>query len=116
MTLPSEHIASILREARQERLVRFDADALVRVYVTQDDIEDDPRTRKLVASGAPPEEIVRRLKGIAQAIAQERMDALGTEHGGYVSVSLEPNNKTTDTVNWHAIASPEPEDDYSVER
>jgi hypothetical protein len=114
MTRPSEHIAAILSEAQPERLIRFDVEAHVRVYVTQGDIEDDRRARELIASGASPEEVVRGLRSIAMTIAQERIDAFGNGHGDSVSASVAPDNSTTDTVNWQVIASPEPEDDYGA--
>ena len=56
------------------------------------------------------------LRVIAQAIAEERLEAFSDAHGDSITASIGPKNKTTDTVDWHAIASPEPEDDYNIER
>ena len=116
MTRPSEHVATIVAEAHQERLVRFDFEARVRVFVTQSDIEEDHQTRAVLKIGLAPEDVIAHLRVIAQAIAEERLEAFSDAHGDSITASIGPKNKTTDTVDWHAIASPEPEDDYNIER
>lgn len=117
MTQPSEHVAAIVAESNRERLVRYDVEARIRVYVTQGDIEDDRRTGILVnKSGKSPEEIQELLRSVALSIAQARIDALSDSTGTSVTAYLSPSDKVSDTVDWQALASPEPEDDYSVEQ
>lgn len=91
-----------LHEAQND--MRFDVGCRVEVWVTGDEIREDPRAQQIVNGGTGDiEGKIQMLKNLAQTIAAEKLNTAGD--GVHISCdSLALSNVNLDRIDWNDLA------------
>jgi hypothetical protein len=102
----SSTVKKILGEASED--LRFDCNARVEVWVTQDDLEFRDDVIAILAEGISVEEKKKKILEVARQIASERLSSVkDVEITADVSVS----DINVDRINWGGLLEPEPDTD-----
>lgn len=91
---------------RQGGDMRFDLDCRVEVWVTAEEIAEDPRASQ-IANGAQgnTEGKIAALKNLAQTIAAEKLNSAGRGHGIEITCdSLALSSVNIDRIDWTTLA------------
>jgi hypothetical protein len=96
--------------------MRFDCDARVEVWVTQDDLEDDQRIAAIKAENIPLEQKISKAKAVAAQIAGEHLsefEGAGNRAGYAVEVTADtsPTNVNVDRIDWVGLLEPRSEEE-----
>lgn len=101
-------IESLVTEGRGNDL-RFDLDCRVEVWVTADDIESDPRYRKIVNSGDPAARVAQ-LKALAAQLAANKLSSASETAGLEITCDGPAlTDVNIDRIDWAVLASSDAE-------
>lgn len=104
-------VERIIREGRRGGDMRFDLDCRVEVWVTADDIESDPRYRKIVNTpGLDAAARTLQLKALAAQLAANKISGASETAGLEITCDGPAlSDVNIDRINWNELAWTAPE-------
>lgn len=111
--LRPENKGSLSPHAPTSGDMRFDCDARVEIWVTEDDLQDDDRFLDVVLSDKPDEEKVNEMRRVAVDIAGAKLDDIIQTGRGSVDItidSLSADKIDIDRINWYKLIEDAEED------
>lgn len=116
---PARRVVDRLLEGHQGDL-RFDLDARVEVWVTEDDLRFDRRTYAILTSTKSDEEKRAALMQVAVDIANQRLGSATSSDGDPVTITADvsPASVNVDSVDWGSLLHPDEDEleDEELER